>query len=633
MSQQALYRKWRSNSFDELVGQPHVVQTLQNALDSGRVAHAYIFSGPRGTGKTSSARILAKAINCIAAQDQRPCNQCHICKSITDGSALDLIEIDAASNTQVDKVRDVIVEKVHFAPTLSSIKVYIIDESHMLSNSAFNALLKTIEEPPAHAIFVLATTEIHKIPATILSRCQRLDFRRINVQEIVEHLGFVLEREGITAEEKVLELVARQATGSMRDALSLLDQLLAHGGTYLTLQQARAALGIASTEAVQGLIDYILAQDMGAALQLVNRLIDQGTDPRQFLVDILEHLRALLLILAGSGRQLLNLPETTMTQLLRQKNYIKPAPLIQIIRLFNKAGADLKLGLQPQLPIELAIVEAIVGLQERGIAAAPAPKEQLADVVEPPPPAPRPRLPQIMSKGQSRGEPPQQYGTIPTGRRGASNLLLVENQGQSTHPFAPQSPSIIAPTGVGRDKFSKKGSSHRANSRSHVAPPPSRSQDQFSSAPQQRAKKGARSVVAQEASLTQVSYQSIEWWKDRWQEFKDFLAEKGKEEATLSSSRLVFCEPHAVNGKELTLTCSNPRTLRMIQSDGRQILERALSQFSQSQITMRCVPKASKPKPQRPKNKYEEAAEDPLIKEAIEFGARIIKVDPPEKSQ
>ncbi len=396
MSQQALYRKWRSRSFDEIIGQAHIVQTLENALATGRLAHAYIFSGPRGTGKTSSARILAKVINCLAPEGERPCNRCAICLSINDSSSLDLIEIDAASNTQVDKVRDVIVEKVNFAPNEARIKMYILDEAHMLSNSAFNALLKTIEEPPPHAMFILATTEIHKIPATILSRCQRLDFRRITVPEIADHLGWVLEQEGISAEAEVLELVARQATGSMRDALSLLDQLLAHGGSHLTLAEARAALGLAATEAIQALLDYVLAQDISGALQLVSQLMDQGSDPRQFVADVLDHLRALLLTLAGGNRQLLNLPEEALLRLRTQGSHVQPAALVEMIRLFNQAAADLKLGLQPQLPVELAIVEAVLALQARGAAPAPLPQFALADQATPSPvrrPAARRPLP------------------------------------------------------------------------------------------------------------------------------------------------------------------------------------------------------------------------------------------------
>lgn len=625
MSQQALYRKWRSSSFDELIGQAHVVQTLQNALASNRVAHAYIFSGPRGTGKTSSARILAKAVNCIAAQPQRPCNQCYVCHSITDGSAFDLIEIDAASNTQVDKIRDVIVEKVNFAPSEFAYKVYIIDEVHMLSNSAFNALLKTIEEPPAHAMFILATTEIHKIPATILSRCQRLDFRRISVPEVVQHLGFVLQQEGIRAEEKVLELVARQATGSMRDALSLLDQLLAHGGNYLTLQQTRLALGLASTEAVQALIDYILSQHTGAALQLVNQLIDQGTDPRQFLADILDHLRSLLLMLAGSSKQLLNLPESTMIQLSRQRNFIKPASLIPIIRLFNKAGLDLKLGLQAQLPIELAIVEAILILQEQGIQPAPPSSEALTHGAVPSNPIVNSRA-TVPSKNVA---PKSWSRATNSGVTAAQTTRASRSPRTQVRPKQPAAPSArVAHDDTRYDR------THQATTSRQMMNPPSKTNMRSL-----RPKKSTQQVKQpdpspiQQTPPVQVHSYPIEWWQAQWNEFKGFLAKQGAQEAQLAHRRLQFCRPHAVEGQELILSFSNFGALRIVQSEDRLILERGLSQFSQTSVTIRCVSAANAPPPASAKTKYQAAAEDPLIKEAIQFGGRIIEVYPAQTKQ
>src|SRR4030065_1171353 len=226
---QSLYRKWRPVHWDQVIGQEHVVQTLRKAVNADRVAHAYLFSGPRGTGKTTTARILAKAVNCLE-QDvaNRPCNQCAHCQAVNQGRFLDLIEIDAASNTSVDDVRD-LRDKINFSPNQGRYKVYIIDEVHMLSTAAFNALLKTLEEPPPHAIFVLATTEVHKIPATVLSRCQRHEFRRVPVDEIVKNLKMLADEEKIKAEPEALNLVARQATGSMRDAISLLDQLASAG--------------------------------------------------------------------------------------------------------------------------------------------------------------------------------------------------------------------------------------------------------------------------------------------------------------------------------------------------------------------------------------------------------------------
>ena len=244
MASQALYRKWRSRTFEDIVAQDHVTHTLANALHSGRIAHAYLFTGPRGTGKTSTARLLAKAANCLGPEDgPRPCNQCPICQAVDEGRLIDLIEIDAASNRGIDEIRD-LREKVNFRPNEARYKVYVIDEVHMLTNEAFNALLKTLEEPPGHVIFVLATTEPHKIPATVLSRCQRFDFRRIPAADIVGRLRYIAEQEGILVKDDALAFIARQATGSLRDAISLLDQLVAYGEETVSVEQVQQILGL-----------------------------------------------------------------------------------------------------------------------------------------------------------------------------------------------------------------------------------------------------------------------------------------------------------------------------------------------------------------------------------------------------
>ncbi len=611
MSQQALYRKWRSSTFDEIVGQPHIVQTLQNALETDRVVHAYLFSGPRGTGKTSSARILAKVINCLAPEGERPCNECHICQSINDGSSLDLIEIDAASNTQVDKVRDVIVEKVNFAPSEARKKVYIIDEVHMLSNSAFNALLKTIEEPPPHAMFVLATTEIHKIPATVLSRCQRLDFRRISVEEIAGHLAWVLEQEGIRAEPEVLDLVARQATGSMRDALSLLDQLLAHGGTHLTVAQARAALGLASTETVQALVDYLLAQEVGEALQLVNRLLDQGTDPRQFLVDVLEQMRVLLLTLAGGDRQLLNLPEEALARLREQRKHMEPAVLVEMIRIFNQAGADLKLGLQPQLPLELAIVESVLTLQARGATPAPLPEPALATMEGASVQQSLSRRAKEASSVQG-ASPSQAEDGSETGMRSAEETA---EGGREEH--SDTASEVVAALAT------------RARPMPPPPPPPTfpeeadKTMGVLTTASQNIE---AHPRVVEEQIPTDANDRTLDWWHEQWESFKEFLVKQG-EDGQRAALRLKFCEPHAVDEDSLTLGFYYSIHKEKIETPReRAVVERSLQAFSGSPLAVHCL---LAPKPgslESAKTKYEEAAEDPVVREAMRHGARIVEV-------
>ncbi len=256
MASQSLYRKWRSQTFSDLVGQEPIIQTLKNALHEGTLAHAYLFTGPRGTGKTSTARLLAKTINCPNTKNGEPCNTCEQCRQITIGNSFNVIEIDAASNRGIDSIRD-LREKVMMPPTTGKYKVYILDEAHMLTTEAFNALLKTLEEPPPHAIFVMATTDVHKMLPTVLSRCQRFDFKRITTQQIVKHLDFIAKQEQVELEQSAAALIARAAAGGMRDALSLLDQAIAYAGQHVTLPQVQAMLGVADPRAIQKFIFHI----------------------------------------------------------------------------------------------------------------------------------------------------------------------------------------------------------------------------------------------------------------------------------------------------------------------------------------------------------------------------------------
>lgn len=355
---QALYRKWRPRKWDQVVAQDHVVQTLRNAIKSERVGHAYLFSGPRGTGKTTTARLLAKAVNCLSPDLQnRPCDECKNCLAVNEGRFLDLIEIDAASNTSVEDVRD-LRDKINFSPTDGKYKVYIIDEVHMLSTAAFNALLKTLEEPPPHAIFILATTEVHKIPATVLSRCQRHEFRRIPVKEIVTTLEGLCREEHIQADEDALLLIARQSTGALRDAISLLDQL-ASSGEKINLDLAQVVLGTATNELVLELIDSIQKNDMAHGLETIHKALDSGSDPRQYGRQVVEYLRGLLLISMGNEKQV-EATKETKTLMRQQSSLIGVPRLMAWIGFFNEAINDLRNSWQPSLPLEIAFARSLV---------------------------------------------------------------------------------------------------------------------------------------------------------------------------------------------------------------------------------------------------------------------------------
>jgi DNA polymerase III subunit gamma/tau len=355
---QVLYRKWRPQTWDDVVGQQTVITTLRQAVAAGKTAHAYLFSGPRGTGKTSMARILAKAVNCLAeAPGARPCNECAHCRAVNDGTFLDLIEIDAASNTSVEDIRD-LRERVMFAPAEGRSKVYIIDEVHMLSTAAFNALLKTLEEPPAHVVFVLATTEAHKIPATVASRCQRHEFRRLGVPEMVAHLREMAVQEKLEAEPEALEVIARQATGSMRDAVSLLDQL-GSLGEAITLARTLEVLGAAGSESVRRLCESVAARDVAGGLAILHQAMDSGADARQFARQMVDFLRGMMMAGAGNAALVEATAETRAAMADLAARTDSPT-LLRAIRAFSQAAADSRSGWRPQLPLELALMDSIL---------------------------------------------------------------------------------------------------------------------------------------------------------------------------------------------------------------------------------------------------------------------------------
>jgi DNA polymerase-3 subunit gamma/tau len=356
MSYLVLARKYRPQTFDEVIEQGHVTRTLSNAISAGRVAHAVLFSGPRGTGKTTVARIFAKSMNCEEGPTPTPCNECRSCREITSGHAVDVYEIDGASNNSVDQVRE-LRENIKYMPAHSRSKIYIIDEVHMLSISAFNALLKTLEEPPSHVMFIFATTEPQKIPITILSRCQRHEFRRINMDSITRHMVSLGRREGFDIHAESLNLIAREAGGSMRDALSLLDQVMTYSSGTITHEQVLDILGVIDRKIIYDLSDSVLRGDIPAVLDVINDVYDRGHNVKKLHADLLEHIRNLLV--AGMGqkvRKLIDLPAGEIDQLMDQSKQVSAAALQQIFDSLFKEEAAVRLSIQPKLALEMAFV-------------------------------------------------------------------------------------------------------------------------------------------------------------------------------------------------------------------------------------------------------------------------------------
>lgn len=355
----ALYRKYRPKTFDEVVGQDHIVKTLINQIKFDKISHAYLFTGSRGTGKTSTAKIFAKAINCLNPKDGSPCGECKVCKAL-DGTNMDVLEIDAASNNGVDEIRD-LREKVKYPPVVGKYKVYIIDEVHMLSTSAFNALLKTLEEPPSHTVFILATTEVHKLPATILSRCIRFDFRLVSLEDLSSLLKKILKEEGVTFDEQAINVIARAGEGSVRDTLSIADRCVSFAGSDLTYEKVVSVLGVSERDTLISVSEKMLEKNVGETLVLLDKVLSQGKSPLVFASDMISYFRDLLLIysLNDKSREIVVVKDDVYEKMKVQatdKNY---SEILKAIEVLSEIEQDLRYSVQPRIILETAVIKII----------------------------------------------------------------------------------------------------------------------------------------------------------------------------------------------------------------------------------------------------------------------------------
>ncbi|MCF6466262.1 DNA polymerase III subunit gamma/tau [Clostridium sp. Cult2] len=360
---QALYRQYRPKTFDEVLGQEHITTTLKNQIQKGNIGHAYLFSGTKGTGKTSTAKIFSRAVNCLNPVEGNPCNECEICKGILEESIMDIIEMDAASNNSVDDIRE-LRDKVVYPPARARYKIYIIDEVHMLSKGAFNALLKTLEEPPKHLIFILATTEMERLPQTILSRCQRFDFKRIVSKDIVANMEKICSELKVPVEEKALRLIARNSDGAMRDALSLLDQCISYKDKDLTYQDTLDILGIANTDLLFSIVDDIQGKNLQNVLYKIDEIIQQGKDINQFIKDLIYHFRNLLIVKTSKNSvDILDMDEETISMYIKQSEKISLDFILESLDILNKSENQAKWATQPRIILEMATIK-LVNLEE-----------------------------------------------------------------------------------------------------------------------------------------------------------------------------------------------------------------------------------------------------------------------------
>lgn len=533
MISQVFYRKWRPQTLADVVGQEPVTRTLLNGLANGRISHAYLFCGPRGTGKTSTARILAKAVNCLNGGKGEPCNTCAMCQAITEGRALDVIEIDAASNTSVDDIR-LLREKVNYAPTQARYKVYIIDEVHMLSNAASNALLKTLEEPPSHVIFILATTEVHKILATIMSRCQRFDFRRHSQDNIITEITRVCQGENIKMETEAMRLVARSATGSMRDALNLLEQLTTYYGSEISLRQVQATLGITGDQRVKELAKHIIENNIPGGIATINSINNDGLDLRQFNRELVEYLRALLLV-KTSAIDAVDFPAEEIAEM---KKLVSKAPLDRIVAATRHfGGLGQRFDNYSTLPLELALIDSILAGEEKAT-----------------PPA----------TAETAHNPPPRANPAPTNREPEKSVIMTSSPATSAEGM--EKPK--APTGNPATRINQAG---------NTAPPP-------------QAKQAAADTTSSLAGTPMEASTEIERLRLNWKLLVKQAPPDTQKTPAVAILRSAPVRPVSIENNVVCLAFTNKIYKEMIEKlENQRVTERIISNFLGHPCRIQCI--------------------------------------------
>jgi len=578
MESQVFYRKWRPQTLAEVLGQETVTRTLHNALTGNRISHAYLFCGPRGTGKTSTARILAKAVNCLTDGNGEPCNTCQMCLAIAEARALDVIEIDAASNTGVDDIR-ALREKVNYSPNQARYKVYIIDEVHMLSNNAANALLKTLEEPPPHVIFILATTEVHKILPTILSRCQRFDFRRISQANIVNELTRVCQGENIQIDTEAMQLVARSAAGSMRDALNLLEQLTTYYTNDIGIEQVNTLLGITGDWRARELVKQLINNDISAGVATINTVNNDGLDLRQFNRELVEYLRGLLLIKTGSA-ETVDLPTEDLTEL---KELADRASLEQILRALRLFG-QLEIGFDnyPTLPLELALVDCVLASEVQGTIS----QKQAGNDIQPPKPV-------APSAEVTAPAPPK---TAPVPERVSDEIPVMEPVPDKVSE--PDKIPVVEP---------ELDNAADPELKPDVIPVEEPAQPAPDTIPEKEP------VTASAAGLSLDAGSDIEKLRQNWKQVIELAPHDTKKTSAIAILRSAGVHPMAIENDTVILAFRHKNHKELIEKmENQQVAEKIIGNFLGYACRISCV-----------------TEDNHLLKEALKMGAR--RIDTEEK--